>query len=227
VRHIIYSRFVLPASIVSESSSLDETPFNLKQIDWTDDEIRTIRAVLRKLTAVRIFNSTDAEDLVQETLLTMITKPPGTALEKGLLAWGLGILRKKVGNYYRKAQRYTSLDIQDAGEPPCICAPSPETNLFHAELRTIVEDVLSQLPLPQRQAMELQIDGFNSGEIARLLHPERYQNVINSLYRGRKKLARELAKYGYARNVPNTLERMKMSRGNHRSLKADPLKAEK
>jgi RNA polymerase sigma factor (sigma-70 family) len=218
---------VLPPSIVSESSSLDETPFNLKQIDWTDDEIKAIRAVLRKLTAVRIFNSTDAEDLVQETLLTMITNPPRTVLEKGLLAWGLGILRKKVGNYYRKAQRYTSLDVQDAREPPCICGPSPETNLCHVELQSIVEDILSQLPLPQRQALELQIDGFNSGEIAKLLHPERYQNVINSLYRGRKKLAKELAKYGYAPNFPNAMERMKMSRGCHRGLKADPLKAEK
>jgi hypothetical protein len=29
------------------------------------------------------------------------------------------------------------------------------------------------------------------------LHPERYQNVINRLHRGRKALAKELAKYGY------------------------------
>jgi hypothetical protein len=62
------------------------------------------------------------------------------------------------------------------------------------------------------------IAGFNAGEIARQLHPERYQNVINSLYRGRKKLARALAKYGYAPNGPAGMDRMKKSRGRSRGL---------
>jgi RNA polymerase sigma factor (sigma-70 family) len=227
VRHTFYSHVELPLSFISESSSLGEIRFNPDQTDWTDDNIKRIRTILRKLTAGRIYNSTDAEDLVQETLLTMISKPPDIVLEKGLLAWGMGILRKKVGNYYRKVQRYTSLSPQEEGAQSCMCAPSPETNLFQEELQAIVKEILSQFPLPQRQAMELQIDGFNSGEIAKLLHPIRYQNVINSLYRGRKKLAKELEKYGYVPNALAGMTRMKMGRGKHRSPISEPSKAVK
>jgi RNA polymerase sigma factor (sigma-70 family) len=183
--------------------------------------------VLRKLTASRIYNSTDAEDLVQETLLTMISKPPDIVLEKGLLAWGMGILRKKVGNYYQKVQRHTSLITQEDGARPCMRTPTPETSLFQEELQAIIKEILSRFPLSQRQAMELQIDGFNSGEIAKLLHPIRYQNVINSLYRGRRKLAKELEKYGYVSNVPAGMDRMKMGRGKHRSLTSEPFKVAK
>src|SRR5262245_44132029 len=73
------------------------------------EELARIRMVLRKLTALRIENPEDAEDLVQETLLTMTEKCPEIELRKGLLVWGMGILRKKVGNYYRRVQRYSAL----------------------------------------------------------------------------------------------------------------------
>jgi RNA polymerase sigma factor (sigma-70 family) len=213
-----YVDLIPPPSFISESSSLEKPRFNPGQPDWTDDEIAAIRIVLKKLTAVRIFNLNDAEDLVQDTLLTMITKHRGTVLEKGPLAWGLGILRKKVGNYYRKAQRYASLNEQDVGKRPCRTIATPEGTLFHEELKTIVDATLSQLPASQRQALELMMAGFNAGEIAKQLYPVRYQNVINSLYRGRKKLAVELAKYGYAPNAKNAMRKMKKSRGTKRGF---------
>ena len=213
MRHPAYPHVVLPASFISESFPFEEHRFNPEQLDWTDEEIAAIRIVLKRLTSIRISNANDAEDLVQDTLLTMISKHPGMALEKGPLAWGLGILRKKVGNYYRKTQRYASLNEQDAGVRQGIIIASPEVKVYQEELKTIVGAVLSRLPPSQRQALELMIAGFNAGEIARQLHPERYQNVINSLYRGRKKLARELAKYGYAPNTAAVIGKMKKSRG--------------
>jgi RNA polymerase sigma factor (sigma-70 family) len=193
--HIKYESF-----FVSENS--DGRAYGLRQdrFDWTDEEITAIRVVLRKLTAARIMNSNDAEDLVQDTLLTMVAKYPERGLEKGLLVWGMGILRKKVGNYYRKAQRYASFGEQEnsAGQTPQQSThASPEVELFHEELQSIVDETLAQLPSTQRQAMELLIAGLGAGEIVKRLHPERYQNVINRLYRGRKRLAKELAKYGY------------------------------
>ena len=213
MRHSAYPYLVLAPSFISESFPFEERPFNPEQLGWTDEEIAAIRIVLKKLTAVRILNSNDVEDIVQDTLLTMISKHPGKVLVKGPMAWSLGILRKKVGNYYRKAQRYASLNEQDASARQGMLIASPEAKVFQEELRTIVGEVLSQLPSSQRQALELMIAGFNAGEIAKQLHPERYQNVINSLYRGRKKLARALAKYGYAPNATDGMDRMKKSRG--------------
>ncbi len=197
---------------VSEGSLSREYESRPRQFEWTDDEIAAIRVVLQKLTAIRIINSNDAEDLVQDTLLTMITKYPENGLEKGLLIWSMGILRKKVGNYYRKAQRYASLAEQETGIQQSMLDSSPEVRMRQKELQGIVDGVLAQLPPPQRKAMELLIAGLDSGEIVRQLHPERYQNVINRLYRGRKKLASELAKYGYGPNARSCMKGLRPCR---------------
>ncbi len=198
---------------VSESSPLEEYSVVPEQSEWTDDEISAIRRVLFKLTALRILNPTDAEDLVQDTLLTMITKCPGSELEKGLLVWSMGILRKKVGNYYRKTRRFAYFSDQDSIDQKLIgelsVNISPEAEMFHEELQGLIKEAIAQLPSDQRQPIELLIAGLNSGEIVKKLHPERYQNVINRIHRGRKKLAKELAKYGYGPNAKNCMRKMK------------------
>jgi RNA polymerase sigma factor (sigma-70 family) len=181
--------------------------------EWTDEEIAAIRGVLWKLAVVRILNHEDVEDLVQETLLTIVAKPPASELEKGLLVWSLGILRNKVGNYYRKSHRYALLekikpDTQQWATRPI--ASSPETKASDKELIAIVSEKVAEMPSPEREVMELLVAGLDSGEIATHLHPERYQNVINRLHRGRKKLAKELARYGYG---PSRLTAMQRARG--------------
>jgi RNA polymerase sigma factor (sigma-70 family) len=187
--------------LVSEGSDLHEYELGQRRLEWVEEEIAAIRVVLQRLTAARVMNSNDAEDLVQDTLLTMIMKHPGSELEKGLLVWSMGILRKKVGNYYRRAQRYAALNPQKICARECVQQSmltfSPEVKVFHEELQRIIDETLAQLPAPQRQAMELLIAGHDPGEIVKELYPERYQNVINRLYRGRQRLAKELAKHGY------------------------------
>jgi len=169
---------------------------------WTDEDVRRIRVVLRKLTALRIRNEEDAEDLVQETLLTATANLPLYSLRKGLLVWCMGVLRKKVGNYYRKTNRFTSLDDSRALVwKMCqeqIRAPAPEAGLRLTELQILVGRILSDFPLEERRATELYLAGLSTCDIAKLLYPERYQNVVNRIFRGRKKLARRLAKCGYA-----------------------------
>jgi RNA polymerase sigma factor (sigma-70 family) len=202
--------------VVSESSCLEVYGAVPERSQWTEEEIAAIRAVLQKLTSIRILNSTDAEDLIQDTLLTMLTKHPGDALEKGLLVWTMGILRKKVGNYYRRTNRFTCFSEQEPRTQRSIreftAAASPESRLFHEELQSIICQTLTQLPSPQRQAIELLIAGHDSGEVVKQLHPERYQNVINRIYRGRKKLAKELAKYGYGPDAKVGMRSMKKCR---------------
>jgi RNA polymerase sigma factor (sigma-70 family) len=200
------------AALIAEKSSLPDYGVDPEQSAWTNDEIAAIRAALKKLTAIRIFNSNDAEDLIQETLLTMISKQPGKVLEKGPLVWGLGILRKKVGNYYRKIQRYEPLGVEELLGQKLRITTTPEAGIFHDELKLIVEEVLSQFPDSQRRALELMVAGCDTGEIAKALYPERYQNVINRLYRGRKKLVEALARYGYKPSAAAGLGKMKQCR---------------
>ena len=209
----------LPYSLISESVELDlprirETArlgycrSRAKSSDWTEEELARIRLVLRKLTALRVDNAEDAEDLVQETLLTMVRKAPGIDLEKGLLIWAMGILRKKVGNYYRRPQRFTSLDDNKHVPRDAVrrlsAIPSPESSLHHAELCAMVDGILTKLPPREREAIDLYLAGRQTGEIVSLLRPERYQNIVNRLHRGRKKLAQELVRRGY---IPRVTEK--------------------
>jgi len=202
--------------LIGESSALEKEPREIcsERAEWSDEEIRAIRTVLQRLTTIRILNATDAEDIVQDTLLTMIAKRPGLELQKGLLVWTVGILRKKLGNYYRKTQRFAPLSEQDlTAKPESVPASSPELSASFGELQKIVEQSLELLSPGQRQAVELLLEGLDSGEIVKELHPERYQNVINRIHRGRKRLARELAKYGYGPDAVSKITRMKRATG--------------
>ncbi|HSW40020.1 MAG TPA: RNA polymerase sigma factor [Acidobacteriota bacterium] len=204
-----------PPIFVAETSTCQDFEQRDDSLEWSEEEVAAIRSVLHKLTSVRIMNFNDAEDLVQDTLLTMIAKSPGNELEKGPLVWGMGILRNKVGNYYRKTRRHMSYKGEmESWETAAETAAdhSPESTVFLNELQEIVSMTLADFPSSQRRAMELLIAGFEPGEIVKLMHPEGYQNVINRLYRGRKRLAKELAKFGYGPG-PRSLRSMKRCKG--------------
>jgi RNA polymerase sigma factor (sigma-70 family) len=213
VRNPAYLLLEYSSSYVSDSSSLEPSEWKPGSDEWTDDEIRAIRVVLKKLTANRIMNAGDVEDLVQETLLTLISKQPRTELSKGPLVWSLGILRKKVGNYYRKTQRYAPLYENKTIEQQETSVISPEGRFLHEELKGLVDEALSQIPPFQREALKLVIAGLSAREITEELHPVRYQNVINRIHRGRKKLAEALAKYGYGPDAMEGMRKMKPGRG--------------
>jgi RNA polymerase sigma factor (sigma-70 family) len=168
--------------------------------EWRDEELARVRTVLRRLALLRIENPEDAEDLVQDTLLTMTEKCPRVEIEKGLLIWAMGILRKKIGNHYRKGKRFVPLDEVPAGasgQEQVVLAATQESLVHYAELRELLQVALAGLGHRERAAVELFLAGCATREIAALLYPEPYQSIVNWLHRGRKKLARELARHGY------------------------------
>ena len=204
---------VVENTLKNENETLLPRPLSL-----TDDEIIDIRKKLSRLTARRVMNAPDAEDIVQDTLLTMISKTPCAALKKCPLAWSMGILRNKVGNYYRKERRHSSYYAvkkpNDSDEThPHNLSLSPERELLRGELFEIITAAVERLPAPQRCAMKLLIAGLNPGEIAKRMSPEHYQAVINHLYRGRRKIAQELNRYGCGLNHPGGMHHMKRSGG--------------
>ncbi len=174
---------------------------------WSCKDLENLRLVLRRLATLRVKNSEDAEDLVQETLLTVTTKRPAGDLEKGLLVWGMGVLRKKLGNYYRKNRRI--LEAQklgiDIAQLAWISAgpDSPEAKMFQSELHTLIDKTLEKFPTQEQRALRLMLAGLPAREIASMMAPESYQNVLNHLFRGRKKLARQLIRHGW---VPHRRE---------------------
>ena len=179
---------------------------------WTNEELSRIRRELRKLALLRVMNADDAEDIVQDTLLTVIHSCPKECLEKEPLAWSMGVLRNKIGNYYRKGRYRAKYETGDAGLQQSLSmiksTVSPERELLHGELRSVITDAIERLPRAQKTAIKMLIAGLKPGEIAEKMSPERYQTVINHLHRGRKKLAQELIQYGFG-----GMHEMKRSRG--------------
>ena len=178
------------------------SPQNLPERQpWTDEELSKIRRELRKITALRILNATDVEDIVQDTLLTLIRSCPEKDLEKGPLVWSLGVLRNKIGNYYRRGRYRAMCEEREAklqqGLFQTVDMVSPERELMRGELHSVVTDAVERLPHAQKAAMKMLIAGLKPGEIATEMSHERYQTVINHLHRGRKKLAQELTRYGF------------------------------
>lgn len=195
-------------SFVAEQVSTGETPDNTPPLfsqeyrQWNNEEILRIYRELRNLTISRVFNITDAEDLVQDTLLTMICSCPKKELEKGPLVWSMGVLRNKIGNYYRKGRCRAK---HEAGETKIRkelfqvrTAVSPDKDLLNGELRSVIVDTIESFPPIQKTAIKLLIAGLSPKEIAKTMQPERYQTVINNLHRGRKKLAQELIQHGFS-----------------------------
>jgi RNA polymerase sigma factor (sigma-70 family) len=187
---------------ICEDAGLKEYSTAAESDCWTEDELSRIRMALRRSTLRRVENPEDAEDLVQDTLLTMIRKAPNTDVEKGMMIWAMGILRRKVGNYYRRTQRFMKKNVLvHHALGGAILIPSPESSLHHSELIHMVDGILVNLSPQERTAIDLYLGGRQTSEIVALLHPERYQNTVNRLHRGRKKLVRELARLGYMRRA--------------------------
>jgi RNA polymerase sigma factor (sigma-70 family) len=165
-------------------------------------ELEGIRLALCRLTSSRVRNREDAEDIVQETLLTLACKAPHADLEKNLMAFGIGIMRKKLGNYYRNCRRAPakiSLPEFFSGCQARSQGNTPEAVLLQSEFSGLARALARELPPAERQALEYYFEGHKTGEIARLLKPVRYQNVLNRLHRGLRRLTRKLIKLGYGR----------------------------
>ena len=137
MRNPAYLYLPYASSFICDGSSFQSYGFKPHRFEWTDDEIKAIRDTLKKLTSIRIMNTNDVEDLVQETLLTMISRHPGAELQKGPLVYSMGILRRKLGNYYRKMRRYAPLNEQDASFRQTVPSLSPDTRLLQKELKAL------------------------------------------------------------------------------------------
>jgi RNA polymerase sigma factor (sigma-70 family) len=177
---------------------IKENPAQYHSNSCLEEELERVRRVLCKLINFRVQNNHDAEDLVQETLLTIASKYPDMNLTKSLTAWGVGILRKKIGNYYKKMHR----SIVFAGEGFAKAKgarhmPLQESLLHYRELLALIHSILATFPAQQQSALRLLCQGLGTKEIVEELHPELYHNTALRLHRGRKILAQELSRLGY------------------------------
>jgi RNA polymerase sigma-70 factor (ECF subfamily) len=147
-------------------------------------------------------NPTDAEDLVQETMLRAYRAfhsfEPGTNLK----AWLYRIMTNAYINVYRRRQREPSKVSQDdVGEfdlyqelkdhDPSYSA-TPETLVLDALVDSDITDAIDDLPEQFRLAVVLSdIEGFSYAEMAEIMDVP-MGTVMSRLHRGRKALQKRL-----------------------------------
>lgn len=160
-------------------------------------ELEVLARVAHSLTR----NGPDAEDLVQETLLSAYR-----AIERfdGAYprAWLLTIMRNTEAKRHRRrrphllregeqVERWVSTDPRHVSE-------SPEQIVVGAEFEAVVAESLAALPEHHRQVIELvDIDGLSYAEAAELIGVP-VGTVMSRLHRGRARIRQRLTAAGLA-----------------------------
>jgi len=126
------------------------------------------QALVEVLPALRAFarslchNATEADDLVQETMLKAWAARNSYIEESNFKAWTFRILRNALYSNWRKNSRLTQLD-DTIYEKTAKATDNAETALELAE----VSEAIQELPLEQREALILiAAGGFNYEEVA-------------------------------------------------------------
>ena len=148
-------------------------------------------------------NPSDAEDLVQETMLRAFRSwdryTPGTNAK----GWLLTILRHLFINEYRRKKRHPETVDVDTIEPFALFQEVQEEDPQGAFFDKIVDDevlrAVDQLPEAFREAVTLSdVEGLSYEEVAKVLDVP-VGTVKSRLYRGRRLLQAKL--YDYAVSV--------------------------
>jgi RNA polymerase sigma factor (sigma-70 family) len=126
--------------------------------------LRILAAARRRLSPA------DAEDLTQETLLLLATKYAHVGEASELVALGIGILRKKRADLWRKAARRgeTSAGETD-GRTMADERPSPDTVARDRERLRLFIEAAARLDGRCREILRRKLEGMSFVEIAREL----------------------------------------------------------
>jgi len=144
-------------------------------------------------------NASDAEDLVQETMLRAYRSwdryTPGTNAK----GWLLTILRHLFINEYRRRSRHPETVDVDTIEPFALFQEVQEEDPQGAFFDKIVDDevlrAIDQLPEAFREAVTLSdVEGLSYEEVAKVLDVP-VGTVKSRLYRGRRQLQAKLYEY--------------------------------
>lgn len=144
-------------------------------------------------------NASDAEDLVQETMLRAFRSwdryTPGTNAK----GWLLTILRHLFINEYRRKSRHPETVDVDTIEPFALFQEVQEEDPQGAFFDRIVDDevlrAVDQLPEAFREAVQLSdVEGLSYEEVAKVLAVP-VGTVKSRLYRGRRLLQAKLYEY--------------------------------
>lgn len=144
-------------------------------------------------------NASDAEDLVQETMLRAYRSWERYTRGTNAKGWLLTILRHLFINEYRRKSRHPETVDVDTIEPFALFQEVQEEDPQGAFFDRIVDDevlrAVDQLPEAFREAVQLSdVEGLSYEEVAKVLDVP-VGTVKSRLYRGRRLLQAKLYEY--------------------------------
>jgi len=108
----------------------------------------------------------DAEDVLQETLLTLVQKIGEFRGDASLSSWLFTIVRSRCRLRRRRADRQAS----SVGSEPLDSSPRPDETVSALELRGIVEAAVSELEPKYREVLLLRdVEGLSAAEVGEAL----------------------------------------------------------
>jgi RNA polymerase sigma-70 factor (ECF subfamily) len=160
--------------------------------------------ILKALILRVIHNEAEADDLLQEIFMEIWKQAKNFSAQKGKpLGWMVTLARRRAIDGLRKKQAYARaeerLQAETSQQPDAWVYNSTEEEINFADTRVLVRSVISSLPPPQQQAIELAFfQGMSQREIAADTNTPlgtvktRLELGLKKIYDGLKELKHEL-----------------------------------
>jgi RNA polymerase sigma factor (sigma-70 family) len=138
----------------------------------------------------------NAEDIVQETLEILFRDYKQVEFSAGFLQYAFGILRNKIGDYFRKKEREEVMNIPlEAGR--FVNSEQLENVIDANELREFIIKSLVKLNFESQRIIYALMEGYSAGGMIGILGKIPRGTLDNKIYRVRKELKKLLLKEGY------------------------------
>lgn len=138
-------------------------------------------------------NSTDAQDLVQDTCIAACEHPAELGAADHPVRWLLRVLHNRFIDRarHRKRSPFVALDDADAASPLVCERPGPEESAQQAQSERALERAYLKLEDDQRTLLVLRAEGYDLAEIESITGIAK--DVLRArLHRARRSLARHL-----------------------------------
>lgn len=150
---------------------------SVRPTDSIERVMQTYGNMLFRLCLAKIGNECDAEDAVQETMISYLRKAPRFTDSEHEKAWLIKVAANKCGDIVRYRKRHQAEDIDEIGE---IAEHTQNSDIF---------DTLMTLPDKYRTVLLLYyVEEYTTGEIAKIIG-KTASAVKMRLQKGRKMLA--------------------------------------
>jgi RNA polymerase sigma-70 factor (ECF subfamily) len=148
-------------------------------------------------------NTSDAQDLVQDTCIAACENPAGIGAAEHPVRWLLNVLNRRFIDRHRRQKRASLIGLEEANSSaPLVCEqPGPEESLLRSDSEGALVRAYLRLEDAQRTLLVLRAEGHDLAEIEQITGLPK--EVLRArLHRARRSLARYMEEQSGATPIP-------------------------